>query len=211
MSLTEIETLVLQLQSAVNANTAAIATLNNTVSNYATTDDLAAVSQQINTLQNNNILLQDAVSTLDTSVRKIDHLSKLLDVSINDITENDILQFGNDGKWHNIQPSSLGISGGGNNTTGGATKLTDLTDVYISGLSNGQTLVYSSINNKWINSTITNTGGGSENLSGYLTISDAEQLYLLKAGGTITGNLNVEGLTTLGNDLLVTGGITMNN
>lgn len=211
MSLTEIETLVLQLQSAVKANTAAIATLNNTVSNYATTDDLAAVSQQINTLQNNNILLQDAVSTLDTSVRKIDHLSKLLDVSINDITENDILQFGNDGKWHNIQPSSLGISSGGNNTTGGATKLTDLTDVYISGLSNGQTLVYSSINNKWINSTITNTGGGSENLSGYLTISDAEQLYLLKAGGTITGNLNVEGLTTLGNDLLVTGGITMNN
>lgn len=212
MSLVELEQLVLQLQAEIKANTAAIVTLNNTVSNYATTDDLTAISKQINTLQNNNILLQNAVATLDTNVKKIDHLSKLLDVSIENITENDVLQFGNDGKWHNIQPSLLGISNGGSTSTGGATKLADLSDVYLSGLSNGQTLIYSTVNNKWINSTIQNGNGGtSGDLSKYLTINDAEKLYLLKSGGTITGSLNVQGLTTLDNNLLVSGGITMYN
>ena len=64
MSLVEIETLLQQLQSEVKANTAAITTLTNTISNYATTDDLTAISKQINTLQNNNILLQNTVATL---------------------------------------------------------------------------------------------------------------------------------------------------
>lgn len=210
MSLKEIETLLLQIQTEVKANTAVIATLNKSLSNYATTDDLSAISNKINTLQNNNILLQDAVAALNTSVKKIDHLSYLQDIVINNISENDILQYGNDGKWHNIQPSVLNISGGGNNSAQGATKLSDLTDVYISGVSNGQVLVYSSINSKWINSTISNTNGGSTDLSKYLTISDAQKLYLPLSGGTVE-YLNVKGLTTLGNDLLVTGGITMYN
>ena len=42
MTLTEIETLLKQLQAQVNANTAAITTLNNALSNYATADDLTA-------------------------------------------------------------------------------------------------------------------------------------------------------------------------
>lgn len=211
MTLNEIEVLITNLQREVAANTAAIVTLNDTVSNYATTDDFNALSKQINTLQNNNILLQDTVAALKVDVSKVDHLSKLNDVSINDITENDVLQFGNDGLWHNIQPSKLGISGGSSGS-GGATKLSELTDVYISGVSNGQALVYSSISNRWINSNIETSGsGGSGDLSKYLTAADAQKLYLPIAGGTITGPLTVKGLTNLGNNLLVTGGITFYN
>lgn len=219
MSLVEIETLLQQLQSElqqlqskVKANTAAITTLTNTISNYATTDDLTAISKQINTLQNNNILLQNTVATLSVEVDKVDHLVKLSDIQIENLTANDVLQYGDDGLWHNVSPTTLGITNGGGSSSGGASKLADLSDVYISGLGNGQALVYSSINNKWINSTIT-TGNGSSSgdLSKYLLASDAEKLYLLKAGGTITGNLNVNGLTTLGNNLLVKGGITMYN
>lgn len=211
MTLNEIEVLIKELQRQVAANTAAIVTLNSTVSNYATTDDFNALSKQINTLQNNNILLQDTVAALKVDVSKVDHLSKLNDVSINNITENDVLQFGNDGLWHNVQPTKLGISGGAS-SSGGVTKLSELTDVYISGVSNGQALVYSSISNRWINSNIETSGnGGSGDLSGYLTTADAQKLYLPIAGGTITGPLTVKGLTNLGNDLLVTGGITFYN
>ena len=210
MSLAEIENLLLKLQAEVKANTAAIVTLNNTVSNYATTDDLTAISKQINTLQNNNVLLQDAVSALNTSVAKIDHLSRLQDIVINNITEGDILQYSSDGKWHNIQLSGLDINTGTDGTSS-VTKLSDLTDVFISGVSNGQALVYSSINNKWINATIQSNGGNTGDMSSYLTIKDAQLLYLPLTGGTITGPLTVTGLTNLGDNLLVTGGITMYN
>ena len=167
-------------------------------------------SKQINTLQNNNVLLQDAVSALNTSVAKIDHLSRLQDIVINNITEDDILQYGNDGKWHNVQPSTLGITGGSGSTSS-ATKLSDLTDVFISGVSNGQALVYSSINNKWINATIQTNSGNTGDMSGYLTTKDAQLLYLPLTGGTITGPLTVTGLTNFGDDVLVTGGVTMYN
>ena len=152
------------------------------------------------------------MATLSVEVDKVDHLVKLSDIQIENLTANDVLQYGDDGLWHNVSPTTLGITSGGGSSSGGASKLADLSDVYISGLGNGQALVYSSINNKWINSTIT-TGNGSSSgdLSKYLLASDAEKLYLLKAGGTITGNLNVNGLTTLGNNLLVKGGVTMYN
>ena len=219
MSLVEIETLLQQLQSElqqlqseVKANTAAITTLTDTISNYATTDDLTAISKQINTLQNNNILLQNTVATLSVEVDKVDHLVKLSDIQIENLTTNDVLQYGDDGLWHNVSPTTLGIASGGGSSLSSVTKLSDLSDVYISGVGNGQVLVYSAVNNKWINSTI-NAGNGSSSgdLSKYLLASDAEKLYLLKAGGTITGNLNVNGLTTLNNNLIVNGGITMYN
>lgn len=219
MSLVEIETLLQQLQSElqqlqseVKANTAAITTLTDTISNYATTDDLTAISKQINTLENNNILLQNTVATLSVEVDKVDHLVKLSDIQIENLTTNDVLQYGDDGLWHNVSPTTLGITSGGGSSSGGASKLADLSDVYISGLGNGQTLVYSAINNKWINATITtNNNGGSGDLSKYLLASDAEKLYVLKTGDIITGNLTINGLTTLGNNLLVKGGVTMYN
>lgn len=211
MSLVEIETLLQQLQSDVQANTAAIITLNNTISNYATTDDLTAISNQVNTLQNNNILLQNAVDALTIKVDKVDHLVKLSDIQIDNLTTNDVLQYGDDGLWHNVSPTVLGVTSGGSSTPSSVTKLADLTDVHITGVINGQSLVYSSINNKWINSTVNTGGGSSVDMSKYLLASDAERLYLLKSGGVITGNLEVNGLTTIGKNLLVKGGITMYN
>lgn len=99
MTLAEIEILLRQLQEQVISNTAAITTLNNTIANYATTDDLKALATQVNALSVNNVVLQEAVAALDTSVSKIDHLSSLLDVSITNISENDVLQYSADGKW----------------------------------------------------------------------------------------------------------------
>lgn len=218
MSLVEIELLLQQLQSDVQANTAAIITLNNTISNYATTDDLTAISNQVNALQNNNILLQNAVDALTIEVDKVDHLVKLSDIQIDNLTTNDVLQYGDDGLWHNVSPTVLGVTSGGSSTPSSVTKLEDLKDVHITGVTNGQSLVYSSINNKWINSTV-NTGGGGSGSSGgssvdmskYLLASEAQDLYLLKSGGVITGNLEIKGLTTIGKNLLVKGGITMYN
>ena len=207
MTLNEIETLIIELQKQVAANTAAIVTLNNTVSNYATTDDLSAIAKQVNTLNNNNTTLQNAVAALDESVSKIDHLQSLLDVEIDTITVNDILQYSNDGKWHNVSPKVIdfGIQTGPN--TVGALK--DLSDVNITNLTNGQSLIYNGTSGKWVNGIGSGSGSGSIDLSAYLTIADANATYLKLIGGTISGELTVQGLTTLGDNLLVAKGITM--
>ena len=132
-------------------------------------------------------------------------MGKLRDVKLTNITENDILRYGNDGLWHNIKAEELEITGGG---SGGSSTLAGLTDVFISGVSNGQALIYNSINKKWTNADIQSTGQ-NVSLKDYLTIKDAELLYLPITGGTITGSLIVNGITTINNDLLVKGGITM--
>lgn len=215
MTLAEIETLLKQLQTQVAANTAAIKTLNNTIANYATDDDLSAIANKVNTLQNNNTLLQDSVAALSSKIEKITHIDSLLGVSINSLTTNDILQYGSDGKWHNIQPSALGISGG--TSSGGVTSLSALSDVYISGVSNGQALVYSSLNNKWTNGTVSSgSSGGSVDMSNYLTIADAQKTYLPLSGGTvqwlsITNTLTTGNDATIGGNLLVAKGVTMYN
>lgn len=199
MTLAEIETLLGQLQEQIKSNTAAIITLHNTVANYATTDDLNALAKQVNTLLVNNDILQESVAALNESVDKIDHLSKLRDVKINNITENDVLQFGYDGKWHNVQPHLL--SGLNVNNTGSATKLSDLTDVVLTNVTDKQSLIYDAATSKWKNKLIT-----GENISGsgqYLTKDEAALLYLPLTGGTITGNLIVNGTTTLNSMLTV--------
>lgn len=135
MTLAEIEILLRQLQEQVISNTAAITTLNNTIANYATTDDLKALATQVNALSVNNVVLQEAVAALDTSVSKIDHLSSLLDVSITNITENDVLQYSADGKWQNISPSKLkGIE---TDTSTGASSLDGLSDVLLTTVIDG--------------------------------------------------------------------------
>lgn len=152
MTLTEIEVLLRQLQEQVNANTAAIRTLNNALSNYATTDDLNAAKEQVDELLNANETLQITVANVMNRIGKVDHLSTLLDVKTQSLTKNDILQYGNDGRWHNIQPelviSNINASGG-NATVNGT--LRELTDVYIAELEDGHVLTYSSADGKWIN------------------------------------------------------------
>jgi hypothetical protein len=76
--------------------------LNNTISNYATTDDLNAIATNINILQQNNVLIQNDLNSLKNAVDNSDHLDKLIDVEIKNLTEGDILCYGNTGKWHNV-------------------------------------------------------------------------------------------------------------
>lgn len=201
MTLQEIEKLLLQLQIQVSENTAAITTLSSTISNYATDDDLKAIAEKINILQNNNTVLQNSMATLQNNLNKINFLQKLTDVEINNLTEGDVLQYSNRGKWQNVHATLTGSGGG----TGGATSLAGLSDVIISNLSDGQALVYNASSGKWINNVVS---GGSSSTGG-LTKEQADQLYLSKYGGTIEGTLVVKGLTTIENDLLVKGGITM--
>lgn len=194
MTIAEIETLLQQLQSQVDAYAASM-------SNYATTDDLNALTEEINVLQKNNTVLQNSVAALTTNIKKIDHLSRLNDVEIDNITEDDILQYGSDGLWHNIKLSKLGINTGST----GSNSLASLTDVQIVGVFDGQSLVYSAANGKWTNSLV---DAGDVDLSNYLTITEAEEKYLAKTGGEIDW-LTVNGLTTINDNLLVKKGITM--
>lgn len=153
MTLTEIETLLKQLQEQVNANTAAIRTLNNALFNYATTDDLNTTKEQVESLLSANETLQNTVANVMNRIGKVDHLSTLLDVKTQSLTTNDILQYGNDGRWHNIQPN-LVIANNSNSSGGGGTvsgTLRELTDVYIAELEDGHVLTYSSADGKWIN------------------------------------------------------------
>lgn len=165
----------------------------------------------LDTLQGKYDTLKDSVATLDTKVSD-DFLQKLQDVTINNITFGDILQYGSDGKWHNIQPSTLGITSGG--SSGTATTLASLSDVIINGQYDGQVLTYSSTNGVWINKDPKSSQAAD--LSGYLTISAANATYLPLTGGTVEW-LIVKGATALesnveiGGDLLVDGGITMYN
>ena len=80
--------------------------------NYATIDDLTALTGQVQTLQGNVNTVTQNYAQLDQAVENINHLETLRDVSIVNLTEGDVLHYDVDGTWHNIKPSSLGISGG---------------------------------------------------------------------------------------------------
>lgn len=148
MTITEIETLLVQLQAQVAANTAAITTLNNTLVNYATKDDLININEYITTLLSANETLSNSVANVMNRIGKVDHLSTLLDVKTQSLTTNDVLQYGNDGRWHNIQPNLLLTSNSSGSANG---TLSSLTDVYIAELQDGHVLTYSSADGKWIN------------------------------------------------------------
>ena len=207
MTLAEIEILLRQLQEQVTANTAAITTLQNNLNQYATTDDLKTLSTQVNILLDNNDTLQEAVAALDTSVKKIDHLETLLDVDVNNITENDILQYSNRGKWQNIQPSMM--NGLISNNSIGASNLSGLSDVVLTNIIDGQFLVYDAQLGYWTNKTVNVSSGGNGDLSNYMTFADAKRLYLPLTGGTLTGPLTVKALVTAEDNVLVHKALTM--
>lgn len=207
MTLAEIEILLRQLQEQVTANTAAITTLQNNLTQYATTDDLKTLSTQVNILLDNNDTLQEAVAALDTSVKKIDHLETLLDVDVNNITENDVLQYSNRGKWQNIQPSMM--SGLVSNNSTGASDLNGLSDIMLTNVTDGQFLVYDAQLGYWINKTVNVSSGGTGDLSGYMTFADAKRLYLPLTGGTLTGPLTVKALVTAEDNVIVHKALTM--
>lgn len=208
MTLNEIETLIVQLQKQVSANTSAIAILNNAVYNYATTDDLNVLASKINILQDNNLSLSSDLSSLYTAITKIDHLGKLLDVEIiQPLTEGDILQYSNTGKWNNVKVNKS-IS---TTPIGTVNRLNDLADVQLTSLTNNHVLMYDASLGKWTNNKA-DIGINTElDPTKYLTKAQAESLYLPLTGGTINGPLLVKGLTTIDNDLSVSNGITMYN
>lgn len=152
MNLEQIETLILALQKQVQDNTAAITTLQETLSNYATLSDILPLKQNINELQQNVNTISDTLGTIKTYTDKVGYLQKLLDVKTQSLTTNDILQYGNDGRWHNVQPHMLKLTAGTSSGSGGGT-LSTLTDVYLANLEDGQVLTYSEADGKWINLT----------------------------------------------------------
>lgn len=207
MTLAEIEILLRQLQEQVTANTAAITTLQNNLTQYATTDDLKTLSTQVNILLDNNDTLQEAVAALDTSVKKIDHLETLLDVDVNNITENDVLQYSNRGKWQNIQPAMM--NGLMSNSSTGASSLNGLSDIMLTNVTDGQFLVYDAQLGYWTNKTVNVSSGGTGDLSDYMTFADAKRLYLPLTGGTLTGPLTVKALVTAEDNVIVHKALTM--
>lgn len=209
MTLAEIETLLGQLQNQINANTAAIAALTNSLTQYATTDDVNSLSTQVNTLLHDNYTLQESVAALGESVKKIDNLSKLTDVEINGIVDNDVLQYSvSTGKWHNIQPNNIkGLSVGSSTTS--ITSLTNLSDVMLTDLTNGQGLVYDATLGYWTNKNVESSNGSIGNLDNYMTFDDAKRLYLPLIGGTLTGPLVIKAMLTVEDNALVHKTLTM--
>ena len=202
MTLVELETLLLNLQAKVEENTAALVTLNNTLSSYATTDDLTAISNEITTLQNNNKVLQNSVAALTTKVNNTHHLASLLDIELTNLTFNDVLQYDVDGKWKNINIKTILPE-----QEKPAISLSDLSDVKFTNINAGNHLIYNADLGKWTNSTDTDHDDSTD-LSNYLTKAEAAITYFPFTGGTITGPTTVLGATIIKNYLHATGNIT---
>lgn len=160
-----------------------------------TLEELEALVKQLQTEVNT---LKDSVATLTNQVSK-EFLQKLQDVQINDqlspLTFGDILQYGSDGKWHNVQPSTLKIN---NESETGVEKLSALSDVFIVNPTEGQILMYDGVTGKWNNEDIPKHE--QVNLSNYLTKIEASDIYFPILGGTIKGPVSITStLHTTGN------------
>lgn len=199
MTLEELEILVVSLQTQLNKIEEALKLYptkedlekypnNDDLKEYATQDNLSAITKEIKTLQDNNNTIQNTVSTLDTYVKKINHLNKLLDVSLYNVTENDLLQYSSDGKWHNVNPNKLGITSEESAST--VSSLNDLSDVLLGDVENGDVLVYNSIENKWTNGKTSSSD--PTDLSNYLTKDAANSTYFKIQGGEIQGNVTIK-------------------
>ena len=206
MTLSQIEKLLIQLQTQLAQQETAINEIKN---NYTTNDNVTAINNQVKELISDNNQIHLDVATLSNQISKIDHLNKLNDIIITNLSQGDVLQYdASKGKWCNVK-TVITASTGSNEAS--VTSLRDLSDVQITSLVNGHCLVYNSSVGKWINDTVsTGSGSGSGiDLSNYLTKTAADATYLKRTGGTISGTLTVDGLTTINNNLLVKGGITM--
>lgn len=196
MTLEQIEELLIQLQTQIAQNTAAI---NNVKNIYATVDDVTAINNQVKNLISNNDMILSDVAALSNMINNIDHLGKLRDVSIKNLSDGDVLQYdAASGKWYNVKITVSDETGGST-----VTSLAGLSDVQLTSVSDGNSLVYNSSIGKWTNDTISISGGDNEiNPNLYLTKTQAASLYLPKTGGDID-YLNING------NLLVKKAITM--
>lgn len=188
-------------------------------------DNIIELTELVRQLTQKIDTLEQHIAELETQVQKINFLSKLLDVEITNLTENDLLLYSSDGKWHNINYTTLLKDQ--EETTGIVKKLSELTDVLINSPVDNQVLAYSQSAGKWVNKDANFGGGGAGDLSGYLTKIEAQRTYFPLTGGTINGNVTIKGNldTSTGNvrfnvnstqvnvygNMLSTGGITLYN
>lgn len=205
MTQEQIETLLTQLQRQVELNTIAIQQITTRFNNYVTLNDYYTTNTTLTSLQSTVSTLSNNVASLQTSIGLVNKLSKLLDTNItSSLTKDDLLQWDGD-RWTNIKPSKLGITGGASNIS-----LESLSDVSITNKSNGQALIWSNSQAKWINGTV--SGGSS---SGGLDIS-AMWNELAKSSSNqihpshITGSLSLSGLTVNGSTSLKNGNTQLN-
>ena len=85
--------------------------------------------------------------------------------------------------------SSLGYSPGGGGGGGGASALSQLVDVQLSSLSNGQMLIYDSSQSKWINANIPVSGGTVTSVG--VTPASGSHLNVTGSPVTSSGTINI--------------------
>lgn len=206
MTQEQIETILTQLQQQVQLNTTAIQQLSDRFNNYVTLSTYYSTNNTVNANSSAITTLKSQIASLQTSIGLVNKLSKLLDTNITDITKDDLLQWDGD-RWTNIKPSKLGITG-----SSGVSTLEGLSDVKISNKSNGQALIWSNVDGKWINGTISSSGegGGSSSGEGGGTGLDVNAMWEALATSSsnqihpshITGSLTLSGLTVNGSTTL---------
>ena len=153
MTLAEIEAAVKTLQAEVTQLKASVESITNSLTSYATKSELAAAKLVSANNADKLTTLTSTVSTLETSIGYVNKFANLLDVNITNLSKNDVLQYNGDA-WTNIKPAELGIIG----STGSATSLSLLSDVLITNVAEGQALVWSNADGKWVNGSV--SGGG---------------------------------------------------
>lgn len=205
MTLQELEILVKQIQDQVELNTLAINSISNRFSQYATLSQLYSTNSTTSAHSTSITAMQLDIANLQTSIGLVNKITKLLDVNIQGLAKDDLLQFDGD-RWTNIKPSKLGVSTGGS----GVSSLEALTDVLITGKTDGQALVWSNTDNKWVNRTISSGGSGGSGI-------DLDAMWSALASNTsnqinpshITGDLTLSGLTVNGNSIFNAGSTQM--
>lgn len=203
MTLEELEVLVKQIQKQVQLNTLAIQQVNNNLNKYVTLDSIYSMKVSISDNSSNITTLQQQVAKLTSSIGLVNKMSKLLDTNFTDVTKDDIIQFDGD-RWTNIKPSTLGIQGGS-----GVTTLEALADVRITNKADKQALCWDNSTSKWINYTISGSGG-----SGDFDVTKMWQELAMNSSNIIhpshiKGNLSITSLNTV--TLTSTGTVNMTN
>ena len=206
MTQEQIETLLTQLQQQVELNTIAIQQITTRFNNYVTLNDYYTTNTTLTSLQSTVSTLSNNVASLQTNIGLVNKLSKLLDTNItSSLAKDDLLQWDGD-RWTNIKPSKLGITSDTGNIS-----LESLSDVSITNKSNGQALIWSNSQAKWINGTVSggsSTGGGLDISAMWeeLAKSSSNQIH----PSHITGSLSLSGLTVNGSTSLKNGSTQLN-
>lgn len=199
-----------ELETQVNKNTAAISSLSNSLSNYATTAQLNSTTSIANSNTANITNLTDLVNRLNQAISLINKLGSLLDVNIKDLQKGDVLQYDGD-RWTNVESSNLVPSA--------SMSLNDLTDVSIDNTTktNSHALVWDTTKQKWTNKWVMTTQSGeisidlsqvwnelsSVDASKKIDISHCQDWAINKQGGS-GSNITISNLT-------VTNGMSASN